>query len=195
LQEKPDLSIKDLDFMFENSTVRVIANRNSPEIKIADLKVGPFEEGNEYELRFWIAQELEKARVVRFRREELLDMPQLHKIHWKERVQGVSQVAMLPEGFYPKLRRYLVRLRENALKNPDKMQEYVKANQLAKDIINNRVKKIVSLASVPTPTNRFLKNLTVEERVLYERLHFMISAWRNTILRVEEEWSKKNSNS
>jgi len=187
MQSKPNASIEDLDFMFENSMVRVIANRNSPEIKIADLKVGPFEEGNEYELRFWIARELERARVVRFRQEELLDMQQLHKIHWKERVQSISQVAMLPEGFYPKLRRYLARLRENALKNPDKMREYVKANQLARDIINNRVKKIVSLASIPTPTNQFLKSLTVEERAFYEQLHAIISGWREKILKVGKE--------
>lgn len=176
-----DVSLKDFDFMFENSTVKVVANRNSPEIAVAGLKVGPFEEGNEYELLFWVAQELEKARIVRFR-QKMLDMQQLHKIHWKERVQGISRMAELPEEFYPKLRRYLARLRENALKNTDKMREYVKASQLARDIINNRVKKVVSLASIPTPTNQFLKNLTIEERVLYERLHKIISSWRRQIL-------------
>ena len=182
MRDASDVSLKDFDFMFENSTVKVVANRNSPEITIADLKVGPFEEGNEYELLFWVAQELEKARIVRFRREEMLDMQQLHKIHWKERVQGISRMAELPEDFYPRLRRYLARLRENALKNPDKMREYMKASQLARDIINNRVKKVVSLASIPTPTNQFLKNLTAEERILYERLHEIISSWRRQIL-------------
>jgi hypothetical protein len=182
MQSKTNIHLKDFDFMFENSMVKVIANRNSPEIIIAELKIGPFEEGNEYELRFWIAQELEKARIVRFRQEELLDMQQLHKIHWKERVQGISRMSTLPENFYPKLRRYLNRLRENALKNPDKMQEYMKANQLARDIINNRVKKIVSLASIPTPTNQFIKNLTAEELALFEQLHQIISSWRDKIL-------------
>jgi DNA replication initiation complex subunit (GINS family) len=91
-------------------------------------------------------------------------------------------MSTLPENFYPKLRRYLNRLRENALKNPDKMQEYMKANQLARDIINNRVKKIVSLASIPTPTNQFIKNLTAEELALFEQLHQIISSWRDKIL-------------
>jgi hypothetical protein len=187
MRSKTNILLNDFDFIFENSIVRVVANRNSPEIMVVDLKVGPFEEGNDYELPFWVAIELEKARMVRFRQEELLDIPQLHKIHWKERVQSISQVAPLPENFYPKLRWCLKRLRENAIKNPDKIREYMKANQLARDIINNRVKKIVSLASILTPTNQFLKNLTEEELLLYEELHGIISKWRKNILEVSKE--------
>jgi hypothetical protein len=59
-------SILDSDFMFENKPVPVIANRNESIIELAGLEVGPFEEGKEYEVRFWIAQELEKIGVVRF---------------------------------------------------------------------------------------------------------------------------------
>ncbi|RLI20993.1 hypothetical protein DRO45_02945 [Candidatus Bathyarchaeota archaeon] len=64
------LTIKNLDFNFENSPVKVIANRNCPEIKLAGLTVGPFEEGNEYEVRYWIARELVKSGIARFRAEE-----------------------------------------------------------------------------------------------------------------------------
>jgi hypothetical protein len=49
------MRIKKLDFCFENVPVRVIADRNHPEIKLAGLSVGPFEEGNEYEVYYWIA--------------------------------------------------------------------------------------------------------------------------------------------
>ncbi|MEM2387253.1 MAG: hypothetical protein QXO50_04485, partial [Candidatus Bathyarchaeia archaeon] len=77
--------IKALDFMFENSPVKVVANRNYPEIKLAGLTVGPFHEGNEYEILYWVARELERFGVVRFRSEELLDSAKLSKIHWKER--------------------------------------------------------------------------------------------------------------
>ena len=55
------VSIKDADFMFENSPIRVIANRNSPEIELAGLKIGPLQEGVEIEVRFWAAEQLAKA--------------------------------------------------------------------------------------------------------------------------------------
>jgi hypothetical protein len=47
---KMQLDNKNLDFCFENSLVKVVANRNYPEVELAGLTVGPFEEGNEYEL-------------------------------------------------------------------------------------------------------------------------------------------------
>ena len=177
-------SIKDEDFVFENTPVRIIVNRNCPEIELAGLRVGPFQEGKEYEVRFWIAEELEKAGIARLREEEMLDAMKLHKIHWKERVQSVKQISSLPEDFYPRLRRYLSSLRENAVKKPEKMKEYERVSGLSRDIIGCRLKKIISLASTSAQTEQFLKSMTREERAIYERLHTIISSWRNKILKV-----------
>jgi len=186
LLAKPLVSIKDADFMFENTPVKIIVGRNCPEIELAGLKVGPFEEGREYEVRFWIAQELEKAGIARLRDEELLDAVKLYKMHWKERVQSVKQISSLPEDFFPRLRRYLAGLKGEAAKNPEKMKEYEKVTRLSHDIIHCRLKKIVSLASASAQTDQVLKNLTKEERVIYERLSAIISEWRSTILKVGE---------
>lgn len=181
------LSIKDLDFMFKNTLVKVVANRNSPEINLVGIKVGPFQEGKEYEVRFWIAKELEKAGITRFRQEELLDIAKLHKIHWKERVQSVRQISSLPEEFYPKLRHCLADLKKKRISSPEKMREYEKMVRLSRDIVNCRLKKIVSLASAPAQTDHVLRNLTTEERMLYEFLYRVISEWRNKVLKVDVE--------
>ena len=179
--------VKALDFIFENSLVRVIANRNCPEIKLAGLTVGPFDEGNEYEVLFWVAQELEKFGVVRFRSEEILDSNKLFKIHWKERVQPVGQISELPKDFYPKLRRFMAKLGVEAVKSPEKMREYEKVKQLTTDIVNLRLKKIVSLASAPAQAEHMLKNLTAEERLLYEQIYKLINQWKTCILKFEEK--------
>ncbi|MEM2972303.1 MAG: hypothetical protein QW270_07800 [Candidatus Bathyarchaeia archaeon] len=180
------MKIEDLDFSFEHSSVRVIANRNCPEIKLAGLSVGPFEEGNEYEVQFWIAQELEKAGIARFREEERLDATKLYKIQWTERVQTAGQIAPLPENFYPKLCRFLMELKEKASENPEKMREYEKIRQLAQDIVNARLKKIVSLASASAQTEQTLKNLTAEEKILYSKLQNLIQTWKTQILKHEK---------
>ncbi|MEM2463763.1 MAG: hypothetical protein QXY07_03675 [Candidatus Bathyarchaeia archaeon] len=178
--------IKALDFIFENSPVKVIANRNCPEIKLAGLTVGPFEEGNEYEVLYWVARELEKFGVVRFRSEELLDSSKLYKIHWKERVQTAGHVSELPKDFYPKLRRYIAKLEAEAAKTPEKMREYEKVKQLTVDIVNLRLKKIISLASAPAQTEHILRNLTAEERLLYEHVYRLINKWKNQLLEFEK---------
>lgn len=177
------MKIKSLDFSFENSLVRIIANRNCPEIRLAGFTVNTLEEGNEYEVPYWIARELEKSRIARIHEEERLNAAKLYKIQWKERVQTARQISKLPDKFYPKLRRYLKELKEAATKKPEKMREYEKSIQLTHDIVNSRLKKIVSLASAPAQSEQILKNFTAEERFLYEQLHKLISEWRTYIFK------------
>jgi len=179
--------IRDVDFVFENSQVRIIVNRNCPEIQLVGLKVGPLEEGKEYEVQYWIANELERAGIARFREEELLDIKKLDKILWKEKVQQTRQVAHLEEDFYPRLRRFLSNLKRGANSSPDKMSEYRKAHDVAHDIVNVRLRKIVALASSPEQTNQTLKDLAKEERVLYDRLYTIVNDWKNKIIKGADE--------
>ncbi|MCW4002012.1 MAG: hypothetical protein NWE97_02340 [Candidatus Bathyarchaeota archaeon] len=183
--KEPLTSIFDADVVFKNTPVKIVINRNCPEIKLAGLKVGPFQVGKEYEVKFWIAQELERAGIARFREDELLDLVKLNKIHWKERVQASQQVAFLSKDFYPKLRRYLRNLKMRAIKKPEKMRDYERARRLSQDIINLRLKKLVSLASSRAQTNQILGNMTEEERSLYDRLHMIIRGWKAKILKTK----------
>jgi DNA replication initiation complex subunit (GINS family) len=160
-------------------------------MELIGLKVGPFEEGKEYEIKYWIAEELEKAGIANFSEEGQLDAVKLHKLHWKESVQPTNQIAPLMEDFYPKLRRYLANLKKDAIKKPENMKEYEKAVRLAHDMVNCRLKKIVSLSSAPAQTNQVLNNLTKEERIIYERLYFVISSWRNKILKPKDGGSEQ----
>ncbi len=176
------VSVEDADFMFENKLVKVIANRNEGKIVLAGLEVGPFEEGREYEIRFWVACELEKVGIVRFREEDLLDVVKLHKIHWRERVQPTNKVSPLFEEFYPQLRRYLTYLRKAANNNSEKLKEQEKSARISRDIVNCRVKKIVSLASSPSLSSQALQSLTPEEKAFYYQIHKSIDEWRSKIL-------------
>jgi hypothetical protein len=173
--------------MFENKSVKIVVNRNCPEIQLVGVKVGPFEEGKEYEVKHWVARELERAGIARVHEDELLDAVKLHKIFWKESIQGARQISLLEEDFYPRLRRYLARLKRKALSNPEKMREYEKVTRLSRDIVNCRLRKLVSLASSPAQTNQTLNNLAREERVLYEQLYAIINEWKSKIIKVRKE--------
>jgi hypothetical protein len=181
------LKIKDLDYRFENSLVKIIADRNYPEIKLAGLSIGPFEEGNEYEVYYWVAQELVESGIAHFREDDCLDATKLYKVQWKERVQIAGQISELPEDFYPKLRRYLANIKKEITVQPEKVQEYEKARHLALDIVNSRLKKIVALSAGPTQTDQVLKKCTSEERLIYEQLGKIITEWRTQILEYEGE--------
>jgi hypothetical protein len=182
LSVDPLKTIRDADFGFENMVVKIVANRNSPKFDLPGVKVGPFKEGKEYEVKFWIAQELKKAGIAHLRINEPLDLMILNKIHWKESFQASQKLTSLPEDFYPKLRRYLEELNEEAIKKPEKRSDCEKAKNLSDDITRTRLKRIVSLASSPQ-TRQILGNLTKEERALYDYLYNTISKWRKEILK------------
>lgn len=173
-----------LDFCFENSMVKIIANRNCPEIKLAGLTVGPFDEGNEYEIYFWVAKELASAGMVHFREDDILDATKLFKAQWKEGVQIPGQISELQSDFYPKLRRFLVEQKEQATQTQqaEKFQEYDRTRQLARDIVNSRLKKIVALSAAPAQSDQILNKLTTEEKILYNQLVKLISQWKAKIL-------------
>ena len=175
--------VKDVDFVFQNMPIKIVANRDSPKIDLPGVEVGPFKKGKEYEVRFWIAQELRKAGIAHLRMDEPLDLMILNKIHWKESVQASQKVMSLPQHFYPKLRRYLEELNEKAFKTVEYRNDYEKARKLSDDIVRTRLKKIVSLASSPAQTRQFLVNLTKEELALYDYLYYQISKWRTEILK------------
>ena len=175
-----------LDFCYENALISVVANRNFAEMKLAGLNVGPFDEGNEYQVYYWIAKELQAAGIVHIREEELLDGSKLYKAQWKEGVQIPGMISELPQNFYPKLRRYLIFAEAEAVQ-PEKIQEYHKVKALAKDIINSRLKKIISLSSASAQSDQVLKKLTAEEKIIYEQLVEIISTWKNQILQKQEK--------
>jgi hypothetical protein len=180
--------IKHVDEIYENSLIRIIANRNHPEIELAGLKIGPFEEGKEYDIKYWIATELEKAGIAHIRPEQQLDLRKLNNIHWKESgIVHAKQLSSLDPDFYPKLRRYLANLKRGAIGNPEKSLEYQKASRMAQDIVNCRLQKIVSLASSPDQTNLTLKDMATEEHILYENLHTLISEWKTNIIQEADE--------
>lgn len=180
----PAKSIRDADFVFENTPVKIVANRNSPAIDLPGTKVGPFQEGKEYEVKLWIATELKKAGIAHIRMEDPLDLTMLNKIQWKERVQASQRLTSLPEEFYPKLRRCLEELNEEAIKKPEKRADYDKAKNLSDDITRMRLKKIVALASSGRDqAGQILRSLTKEETYVYECLHKIINEWKTEILK------------
>jgi hypothetical protein len=185
LSVDPLTIIKDADFIFENTPIKIVANRNSPEIDLPGVKVGPFKEGKEYEVRFWVAQELKKSGIAHIREEEPLDSKMLNKIQWKEGFQTAQRVTALPERFYPKMRRYLDELNLEAIKRPEVRADYEKTKKLVDDITRTRLKKIVSLASSPAQTMQILGNLTEEELSLYNYLYNIIDKWRCRILKTK----------
>ena len=186
MAESSTLSINDIDFNFHNASTTVILLKNLSSLKLGSIIIGPFKEGEEVETKNWIASELIKAGYARYHDDYAMNSVSLNKIHWREtRLQTGRRISSLPDNFYPRLRRYLNSLKEKAISDASFAVEYDRSVRLVHDIINCRLKKIVSLAAAPSQTENVLRSLTNEERMLYTELHTKILEWNTYIFKVE----------
>ncbi len=179
-----DNPFKTSDFKFNHQKVKLVALRAIPKISLAGEEFGPIEEDEYFEVKSWIADELIKngyAKLVD--EEEKLTMVDIQKAQIVEAIQSPRNLSILPKNFYPRLRKFLKELEEKSLHDPAKKIEFQKAFQIATDIVTSRINKILILSSVRERDENLLKNLTLEERILYEKLYQTVNEWRNSLFK------------
>jgi hypothetical protein len=178
------MSIEDVDFDFENSSIKIVALRNVQKLKLERLDLDHIEEGKELEVKYWIASKLITSGYANFQNDSLMTLTALYKVHWREtKLQKGRSVSSLPKYFYPHLRRYLNFLKDKTFTDATQSNEYNNALRLAQDVVNCRLKKLVSLSASPSQTEDVLQKLSKEERILYQKLHSYISEWKSKILK------------
>jgi hypothetical protein len=180
------VTVDDIDFDFENSQIRVVVTREIPEIPRL-LKLSTAKIGQEVEVPYWTARQLVDLGYARFREEDTLDYNSLSKIHWRETIPASRQLPSLQSSFYCLLRRHLSELRKSSRQDQLKLRELERTETLVRDIVNVRVRKIVSLAASPTPSEELLQGLTREEQALYSTLHRTIENWKTRLIELEGE--------
>jgi hypothetical protein len=178
------MTVDDIDFDFENSQIRVIVTREIPETSVS-AKLSSAKIGQEIEVPYWTARELVQLGFAKFREEDTLDYNSLSKIHWRETIPASRQLPSLQPTFYCVLRRHLSELRELSKKDQVKLRELERTETLVRDIVNVRVRKIVSLAASPTPSEELLQGLTREEHALYSTLNKIIGNWKTRLIELE----------
>ena len=171
---------------FENRPVKVVALRDLRGLRLEGFTVGPYEEKREYDESLWVAEQLAREGYASIKPGESLDSNWLSKIHWTEMIQSAKQLSSLPDGFYPKLGRYLAGLKAKTEEDPRELARYEKSRQLAADIVERRLRRITMMASGPSVANNVLRPLSEEERILYQNLRATIEEWRSAVLEPEE---------
>jgi hypothetical protein len=177
--------VADVDFDFQNLPVRIVLTREIPFSHPATERLQSIRVGQEAEVPYWVADELVSGGFAKYREEDVLDFAKLSKTHWKETIPSSTQLPLLEADFYCMLRRLLIRLKIEGKQDTSKLREYEKADNLSRDIINCRLRKIASFAAAPGPSSDLLKNMTSEEQALYKQLRSAIGEWKSSILESE----------
>lgn len=178
-------SIADVDFDFHNQLVRIVLVGEIPFAHPATDKLRSIKIGQEVEVPYWVADELVTAKLAKYREEDLMDLSKLSKTHWKETIPSSTQLPSLQASFYCMLRRFLAKLKDESKRDPSKLRDYEKAENLSRDVISCRLRKIASFAAAPGSSSDLMRNMTPEEQALYKQLGNAISVWKAAILESE----------
>ena len=176
------MSVEDVDFDFENTQTRVVLTREVPDTSPKMSKLSSTRVGQEIEVPYWTAKELVQLGYARFREEDVLNYNSLSKIHWRETIPASRQLPALQGNFYCLLRRHVAELKELSKQDQVRLRELERTETLVRDIVNCRIRKIVSLAASPTPSEELMQGLTFEERILYSILNKTIAEWKSKLL-------------
>ena len=174
-------AILDAEFEFANAKVRVQAECDFQALELPGLRIGPFSKGERYSLPLWAALELAKKGVVKLIEPAELGVDELIRVHSRETRLSRGLSADLPEDFYPRLRRLLARLREEAARDPSRLRELDRVQHMARDVVNVRLKKVISLASSVARSPLTRKYLTPEEELLFDTVGDLADAWREVV--------------
>lgn len=171
---KEALESIELEFLSKHIKVKVL--RSLKDVRGLDEPIGASEPESEVSLKRCVALKLAEEGYVAFKEGEEMTLNELTDAHWKESLQPSSRLSGLPEGFYQRLRLYL---RKVAEKGDRQLLE--KSIRLAKDIVNARTRKIVSMAVSLAVPQELLQNLAPEEKLLYEEVRALVEYWRSYV--------------
>ncbi|MDJ0274709.1 MAG: hypothetical protein QXO17_07810 [Nitrososphaerota archaeon] len=151
-------------------TLRVRFTTDVQRIAFGGRRLEGIRAGSVLEVPAWVADVLGEARLA-----EVVDevgLQQLYQLLVRER-RGAEPVQ-LPEGFYPKVRRALSRAQR---------EEAQRIENVLRDVVNLRLSKLIP-AALKSPDPEWIRNLTPEERLLFEDLKARIREFYSSVLEV-----------
>ncbi|MBS7251041.1 MAG: DNA replication complex GINS family protein [Candidatus Freyarchaeota archaeon] len=163
---------------FENSPVKVIVVKDHPKIEVGKRSIGPFVEGREMSLRFWEAAELVQSGIVKYKEEIKFDVSGLYKQAWSE--SNKPQLQQIDPNFYQKLRMYYS---DPIVEDSEKRR----VEGLVTDLVSQRLSKILKIALRGGSRSEMTKNMTEEEKWLYDRLNSLLRSWEEGLRTFKRE--------
>ncbi|MFP3951309.1 MAG: hypothetical protein ACLFVP_04105 [Candidatus Bathyarchaeia archaeon] len=168
----------------DNTQVRLVAIRKIPDIKGVGITVEEREQGEEFELPFWLAHDLVRSGLARFI-EEGISSEEWTQIHFRERFNPLGPLTSLPDDFYKRAHISLIQAKEEAEGDEGKREAFNRLKARYRDIIEARIGKVTRMA-IADAAGR-LRSLEPEEARLFNELKRIITQWREGMRALGEE--------
>ncbi len=161
--------------LFEQQKV-IVTIRKKIDLKVAGIDLSAYEKGSRVKVPLWLAKVLADKGVVEISDENLINADSLMKALWRE--EHSPMPAELPEDFFAKLALSLRLSKEEGL---SRIREKKQMELMIDDLMSSRLQKMLSAIRMGADLTEYLGNLTIEERILHDRLNRVLSEWRKMI--------------
>ncbi|MFX1566679.1 MAG: hypothetical protein ACFFCH_11885 [Promethearchaeota archaeon] len=171
-------------FQYENASVPVVALKTIDEFTIHDSTYGPVEKGREFDVPRWVAVVLASTNMIQLKAPDL-SVPDLQKALWREAGEPVLQP--LTPNYYFQVRSAIEHLTRQNKKAPNdvRVAAQAKMETLLRDLIANRLLKIMKLSLREERIRETKKKMTEEERWLFDRLVSLLRNWQKEVMEIE----------
>ncbi len=173
-----------LRFQYQNASVTVVALKMLDEFTIQDLTFGPVKKSGEFDVPRWVADVLVAANQVKLKA-PTMSVPDLQKALWRETGEPVLQP--LSANYYFQIRTSIQHLATQNQQNPNdvRLATQTKMEQLLRDLIANRLLKLMKLSLREERIHETKKKMTHEERWLFDRLINLLRQWQTQVMEIE----------
>jgi hypothetical protein len=173
-----------LRFRYNNQSVTVVAQKPIDEFTLQDTKFGPVEKGREFTIPQWVAVELIATNMVKLK-DEPIKVPTLQKTLWQETEDSALQ-SLTPD-FFQQIRNSIEQLSTLNEKEPNdvRLAAQTRMEHLFRDLIVNRLLKLMKLSLREERLRETKKKMTGEERWLFDQLVNLIRNWKTQVLEIE----------
>jgi len=172
----PSVKRSALPLLVEEVKVEIV--KQLPEV-LGDRPLHMLPVGAVVEVPRWLASMLEEEGYVKVLDSAGLDLQGLSRLSWRE--ERSPSLVEVDELLYPKIRELLERLEREASTSIEAHAAKKQAEVRVLDIVRCRLQKLIQAAASPSVPRGLLENLTPEERMLYEKVRWIIEEWMSKV--------------
>lgn len=180
----PEITYDAIRFKYRNTPVIVVAQKSLGEFTIQDRSFGPLEQDRELEVPRWVAEVLITQNYARLK-DLGIELPDLQKALWRE--TGEAALQPLPANFFFLVTQYIAHLARENEKSPNDVRQVTqnKMEHLLRDLVANRLLKLMKIAIREERLYEAKKKMTEEEQWLIDQLASLFRKWQNHVLEID----------
>ncbi len=170
-----------IQYDFEDMDIPVKCLKTIEEFDVGDRKI-KLTKNLKTKIPFWLAILLEEEGLVELEEIEKLDFPELYRIALKE---GETNLQKINKFFYVLMKRTFEEFEKKGKVIPYRQKESLEIKM--RELMTMRLSKIYHIATKGKNITTQIRNMTPEEKWLYNSISEIIEKWKDMVRVSSEE--------